>query len=58
VGACWLGFLSIGAHGVTWFDVITAPYYLIVPWFGLGLVVYYLVWKYIIGFLNQLLGIA
>jgi len=58
VGACWLGFLSIGARGVTWFNAITSPYYLIVPWFGLGLVVYYLVWKYIIGFLNQVLGIA
>jgi hypothetical protein len=58
VGACWLGFLSIGAHGVTWFDVITAPYYLIFPWFVVGLAVYYLVWKYIIGFLNHVLGIA
>jgi hypothetical protein len=58
VGASWLGFLRIGAHGITWFDVITAPYYLIVPWFMVGLVIYYLVWKYIIGFLNQMLGIA
>jgi hypothetical protein len=57
-GACWLGFLTIGRHGLTWFAVITAPYYLIVPWFVVGLVVYYLVWKYVVGFLNQLLGIA
>ncbi|HEY6338149.1 MAG TPA: hypothetical protein VIW68_06625 [Candidatus Sulfotelmatobacter sp.] len=57
-GACWLGVLTIGAHGINWFEVITAPYYVIVPWFGAGLIIYYLVWKYIVGFLNQLLGIA
>jgi hypothetical protein len=56
--ACWLGVLTIGGHGVTWFGVITAPYYLIALWFVAGLVVYYLVWKYIVGFLNQVLGIA
>jgi hypothetical protein len=56
--ACWLGVLTIGGHGVTWFGVITAPYYLIALWFLAGLVVYYLVWKYIVGFLNQVLGIA
>lgn len=56
--ACWLGFLTIGVRGITWFDAITAPYYVLAPWLGVGLVVYYLVWKYIIGFLNQMLGIA
>jgi hypothetical protein len=58
VAACWLGFLTVGVHGITWFQVITAPYYLIAPWFLAGLVLYYLVWKYIVGFLNQVLGIA
>lgn len=57
-GACWLGFLTIGEHGITWFDAITAPYYLIAFWFLAALVAYYLVWKYIVGFLNQVLGIA
>jgi hypothetical protein len=55
---CWLGFLTVGAHGITWFQAITAPYYLIAPWFVAGLVLYYLVWKYVVGFLNQVLGIA
>ena len=55
---CWLGFLTVGTHGITWFQVITAPYYLIAPWFFAGLVLYYLVWKYIVGFLNQVLGIS
>ena len=58
VGASWLGFLTLGAQGITWFQVITVPYYLIAPWFLAGLVMYYLVWKYIVGFLNQVLGIA
>jgi len=56
--ACSLGFLAVGVHGITWFGVITAPYYLIAPGFLAGLVVYYLVWKYIVGFLNHVLGIA
>jgi hypothetical protein len=56
--ACSLGFLTIGAHGLTWFEVITLRYSLIVPWFFAGLVVYYLVWKHIVGFLNGFLGIS
>ena len=52
------GFLTVGAHGVTWFHAISHPYSLIAPWFLAGVAVYYLVWKYIVGFLNQFLGIA
>jgi hypothetical protein len=55
---CSLGFLTVGAHGIIWFHAITAPYTLIAPLFFAGLVAYYLVWKYIVGFLNQVLGIA
>src|SRR5437016_14681314 len=29
-----------------------------VPWFVAAIVVYYLVWKYVVGFFNRLLGIA
>jgi hypothetical protein len=56
--AIWLGFLSIGAHGLTWFETVTAPYSLIGPIFAAGLVLYYLVWKYIVGFFNQVVGIG
>ena len=52
------GFLAIGAHGVTWFQTIRVPYVLIALWFLSALVLYYLVWKYVVGFLNQVLGIA
>ena len=52
------GFLTISAHGVTWFHAISVPYYLIAPWFLAAVVIYYLIWKYVVGFFNQLLGIA
>lgn len=53
-----LGVLTIGARGITWFQQITIPYSLLAPWFCVGLVIYYLVWKYIVGSLNRVLGIA
>ena len=52
------GFLTIGAHGVTWFQAINVPYLLVGLWFLGAVVLYYLVWKYVVGFLNQVLGIA
>ncbi len=53
-----LGVLSLGATGATWFHALLVPYTLIVPCFLGALAVYYLVWKYIVGFLNRTLGIA
>jgi hypothetical protein len=58
IGASCGGFLAIGAGGVTWFQAISVPYFLIAPWFLIVIVVYYLVWKYVVGFLNEMLGIA
>jgi hypothetical protein len=52
------GFLTLGSHGVTWFQAISVPYVLIVPWFLAVVAVYYLVWKYVVGFFNEILGIA
>jgi hypothetical protein len=53
-----LGVLSIGSHGVVWFGVCSVPYTLIAPMFLAALAGYYLVWKYVVGFLNRVLGIA
>jgi ABC-type nitrate/sulfonate/bicarbonate transport system substrate-binding protein len=53
-----LGVLSIGSHGVVWFGLCFVPYTLIAPMFLAALAGYYLVWKYIVGFLNRVLGIA
>jgi hypothetical protein len=56
--ASCLGVLELGAHGATWFHACEIPYTLIVPVFLAALVAYYLVWKYIVGYLNRVLGIA
>lgn len=53
-----LGVLQFGATGVVWFQACAVPYTLIAPCFLAALVAYYLVWKYIVGFLNRVLGIA
>ncbi len=58
VSAVFGGFLTLGAYGVTWFQAISVPYVLIAPWFLAAVGVYYLVWKYVVGFFNQVLGIA
>ena len=57
VATC-LGVLALGSHGVTWFQGVYLPYALIAPCFLAALVGYYLVWKYIVGFLNRVVGIA
>jgi hypothetical protein len=53
-----LGVLAFGAHGVTWFQAAYVPYALIAPCFLAALAAYYLIWKYIVGALNRVLGIA
>jgi hypothetical protein len=53
-----LGIITLGAHSVTWFQAVEIPYALIACGFAFALVMYYLVWKYIIGFVNRVLGIA
>jgi len=53
-----LGVLSFAASGVTWFNACSLPYALIAVGFCCGVAAYYLVWKYIDGFLNRTLGIA
>jgi len=53
-----LGVLILSAQGASWFQACLVPYALIAPAFLVALAVYYLVWKYIVGFLNLVLGIA
>jgi hypothetical protein len=57
-GAVALEFLSLDSRGATWFNTATIPYLLIVPWFAIVMIIYYLVWKYLIGFCNRVLEIA
>jgi hypothetical protein len=58
VMATCLGILQLGASGVTWFQSFYVPYALIAPAFACALAGYYLLWKYIVGFVNRVLGIA
>lgn len=58
VGAMGLGILTLGSHGVTWFDSFYVPYALIAPAFACALAGYYLLWKYIVGYVNRTLGIG
>jgi hypothetical protein len=57
LGSC-LGVLALGANSVTWFQAWQVSYALIAPCFLAALAGYYLVWKYIVGFVNGVLGIA
>ncbi len=53
-----LGFLDVTSRGLVYFGVINVPYVHLGLIFPAVLVIYYLVWKYLIGFLNGVLGIA
>jgi hypothetical protein len=53
-----LGFLVASEEGLVWFQTIRIYYSHIAIVFPAVLVVYYLVWKYLVGFLNELLGVA
>jgi hypothetical protein len=54
-----LGVLRLGAAGVIWFQACSIPYvFFIAVGLLVAVAVYYLAWKYIVGFVNRLLGIA
>jgi len=53
-----LNILAINSEGLVYFNAITVHFQYLAMGFGVGLIVYYLVWKYLVGFFNQMLGIA
>lgn len=53
-----LGFLQATSHGLIYFGVVQIPYLFVGIVFPLALIIYYLVWKYVIGFLNRVAGVA
>ena len=53
-----LGFLKPTDHGFLYFGVVDVHYAHVAIIFPVVLIVYYLVWKYLIGFFNQVAGIA
>ena len=57
VASC-LGFLEIRGDGLLWFQALHIPYALLACLFAAAIAGYYLVWKYIVGFVNRVLEIA
>jgi hypothetical protein len=53
-----LGFLKATGHGFIYFGALDVHYVHVAALFPAVLIVYYLVWKYLIGFLNQVAAIA
>ncbi len=56
--ATHLGVLQLGATHANWFGSVHIPYGLIAVCFAAALAGYYLIWKYVVGFVNRVLGIA
>lgn len=52
------GFLTATRGGLVWFHEFVIPYAFLFGGFCLALIAYYLVWKYLVGFFNEVLGIA
>lgn len=53
-----LGFLRTTGYGFTYFGLVQIHYRFLAIVFPVALIVYYLVWKYLIGFFNRVAGIA
>ena len=53
-----LGFLHATHYGFTYFGVVEIHYTFLAVVFPAALIIYYLVWKYLIGFCNRVAGIA
>jgi hypothetical protein len=53
-----LGILHATHHGLVYFGLVEIHYAFLAIVFPAALIVYYLVWKYLIGFFNRIVGIA
>jgi hypothetical protein len=53
-----LGFLTVTSAGVVLFDAVTVTYALAATVFPVVVVVYYLVWRHLVGFFNRVVGLV
>jgi len=53
-----LGFLTVTGQGFIYFDGVEIHYVVLALGFTVVLTVYYLIWKYVIGFFNRVAGIS
>jgi hypothetical protein len=58
VAASTLGYVRVAEHGLIYFEVLHVPYWWLAVGPFVGIALYYLVWKYVVGFLNRLVGIG
>lgn len=56
--ATGLGFLTFTSTALVYFRVLHVPYVFFTILFPVVVAVYYLLWKHVVAFLNELLGIA
>jgi len=56
--ATHFGVLQFESQGVVWFQALHFPYALVAVGWLAAMAGYYLVWKYLVGYLNRVLGIA
>lgn len=56
--ASTLGLVTAGSSGLECLDHVIIPYQYVTLAFAIGLIIYYLAWKHLVAFLNQVLGIA
>lgn len=52
------GILMLAASSVTWFRAVSLPYGFLALMLAVAMAAYYLAWKYIVGYVNRVLGIA
>ena len=53
-----MGFLSVTEQSFVYFGVLRIEYQYVLMIFCMVLIIYYLIWKYLVAFLNHELGIA
>jgi hypothetical protein len=58
MGAIAGGFLEVGGEGIRWFQLPLVSWAFAAPAFACALIVYYLAWKYLVGFFNRVVEIA
>jgi hypothetical protein len=58
IAATCSGFAAASSTGLVWFHQVVIPYSLLSVAFCFALAAYYLVWKYLVRFFNEVLGIA
>jgi hypothetical protein len=56
--ASGLSMLAVRGSSLVYLQAITIPYAAIAVAIVCGMAIYYLVWKYVVGFLNEVVGVA